>query len=260
MGEVYDPWEKESLVMLPEQLLISDWPHLVPALRKLNDSGFRIPVGQADAIYCRYLKERGKPWSHWIELDAILTTIALARHPKALEEVEEVFALGEFDFTGVASRALLAWHGMPELFLIWVDSVDSTNFDELPLPVQDYIRGVDLINTWEGSGISCYFEDAPPEKIKHLIEAFRRMNMPTPAAALTEALEWWSKVQAVHDLKLKEETHYAAFEPVHAKWEGAAWKMNDHKNSLLEGISRHAVKHALELRRATGWFEISAVN
>ena len=221
---------------------------------------FGIPVGQADTVYCRYMKERGKPWRHWLQLDPILTALALARHPKTLEEVEEVFAMGEFDFTGVASRALLAWHGMPELQLIWVGEMDRKNFDELPLAVQDYIRGVDLIYTWQGSGISCYFEDAPPEKIKQMVETFMRMDMPTPAAALTEAAEWWDKVRAVHDLNLDGDAHYAAFDPMHAKWEAAAWTMNDHKHSLREGISRYAAKHGPELRHASGWFEDSPQN
>jgi hypothetical protein len=260
MGEVHDPWRKESLVTLPEQQLLSDWSILVSALIKLSDSGFRIPVGQADTIYCRFLEERGKPWPHWIELDPILTAIALARHPKALEEVEEVFAMGEFDFTSVASRALLAWHGMPELQLIWAGEMDRENFDELPVPVQDYIRGVDLMGIWHGSGISYYFEDASPEKIKHMVEAFMRMDMPTQAAGLTEASEWWAKVRAVHDLNLEGDAHYAAFDPLHTKWEAAAWKMNDRRNSLLEGISRYAAKHGPELRHASNWFEDSPQN
>lgn len=257
MGYVHDPWKEESLVPLPEQQLLSDWSILVPELVKLSESGFRIPVGQADTVYCRYLTERGKPWRGWIELDAILTAIALARHPKALEEIEAVFAMGEFDFTGVASRALLAWHGMPDLKLIWVGEMDRRNFAELPLPVQDYIRAVDLNCTWEGAGISCWFQDTPPEEIRKMIAAFIRMDLPSPAAALTEALEWWGKVQMVHDLNLDWDAHYDAFHPVHAKWEAAACRMNDHKDSLLEGISRFAARNSSDLRHASGWFEDS---
>ena len=257
MGEVHDPWKKENLVMLPVQLLLSDWPTLMPALVNLNQGGFRITAGQADSVYCRYVKERGKPYLHWIELDTILTTISLARHPKALEEIEEVFAMGEFDFTGVASRALLAWHGMPALYLVWVGELDGKNFDEQPPAVRDYIRGVDLSCTWEGAGISCYFENASHEKIKQMVEAFTRMNMPAAATALSASSEWWDKVQAVYELNLAWDAHDAAFDPVYAKWEAAAWKMNDQKNSLLQGISRYAAKHAPELRRASGWFEDS---
>ena len=74
--------------------------------------------------------------------------------------------MGDFDFTGVASRALLAWHGLPELFLIWVDGLESLGFEQMPLPAQDYIRGVDLSGTWQRVGIDSYFEDAPPEKLR----------------------------------------------------------------------------------------------
>lgn len=257
MGEVHDPWKKESLITLPEPLLLADWTSLLPTLSKLNQSGFRLSTAQSDVIYCRYLQERGKPLNRWFETETLLSAMALARHPRALEEIEEVFAIGEFDLTGAACRALLAWHGMPEIFLIWVGEMDHKNFAEFPLSVQDYIRGVDISATWERSGISTYFHDTCSDKIERMAETFHRMDMPSAAAAILEAWTWWEKVKAVHELKLDSDAHWAAFDPLIAKWEEAAWKMSDQTNSLLAGISRYAAKNAHEIRRASGWFEDS---
>ncbi len=254
MGEVHDPWKRESLVSLPEELLQSNWTGMVRALETLNWSGFRTPAGQADVIYGRYLKEGGDP-PNWIELDVILSALALARHPKIPDLIEQVFAMGDFDFTGVASRALLAWHGLPGLFLIWIDGLDSPGFGQMPLPAQDYIRGVDLSGTWQRVGIDCYFEDTPPEKLKQMSETFVRMEMQGTAEALNEAAKLWPMVQAVYALNLPGEAHYAAFDPLYAMWKTAAWRMNDEKNRLLGGISRFAARHGAELRSALGWVE-----
>lgn len=77
-----------------------------------------------------------------MELDVVLTALALARHPKVPDLVEHAFGIGDFDFTGVACRGLLAWHGLPHLHLIWVGALDERGFDEMPPAAQDYIRGL----------------------------------------------------------------------------------------------------------------------
>ena len=129
------------------------------------------------------LEERSEPFD-WLELNVVLYSLALARHPKAPAFIEYVFGMEDSDFVEVASRALLAWHGLPDLFLIWVDELDSLRFDEMPTAAQDYIRGVDLSGTWQRSGISIYFEEATPEKLRLMSLAFVRMGMPWSARRL----------------------------------------------------------------------------
>jgi hypothetical protein len=255
MGEVFDPWKQESLVMLPEHLLDSGWEKIVPVLSNLSASGFRLPLDQAEVIYRRYVMERGKPYPYWLELQSIFSALALARHPKMLEEIEEVFSMGKFDFTGVASEALLAWHGLPELLLLWVDELDSLHFEMMPRCAQDFMRGVDLYGSWNRIGISCYFEGSSPDKLRQMSEAFVRMDMLWAADAMNDAAEWWNKVEAVQELRLCEDEHFALFTPVYSKWETAAWKINDDKNPLLEGLCRFAAKHSPEFRRVLGWLE-----
>lgn len=252
MGVVHDPWKKESLVPLRPEILDGSWEAIVAALKELNWSGFRVPLEQAEVIIARYRTECGEPFN-WIELDVILSALALARHPEAPDLIERVIAMDDFDFTGVACRALLAWHGLPEVYLIWTGELDCRGFAKMPSPAQDYIRAVDLSGTWNRAGISCYFEDSAPEEIKAMSECFRRMQMADAADALDEAAKLWQVAEAVHELKLTGDAHYAVFDPVHAKWVAAAARMNDGRNSFLEGITRYAVEHANDLRKALGW-------
>lgn len=252
MGTVYDPWKAENIMSVSAALLEADWEVVLPTLSKLNESGFRLPAEQAGVFHKRYFQEHGDT-INWRASEVILIASALARLPQVPDLVEQVFAMGDFELTGVASRALLAWHGLPELYLIFVGELDCAGFGQMPLAAQDYIRGVDLSGTWERCGISQYFEDADPEKLALMSGAFVRMDMPATAAALDEAAELWAKADAIHDLGLSEEAFSAAFYPARDLWEAAAWKMNDGKNRLLEGISRHAAKHASELREALDW-------
>ena len=251
MGEVSDPWKDESLVALPAELLQAGLPDIVSALKDLNDSGHRLSVEQADVIYRRFVAERSEPFNP-VELNKVLFALALARHPKAPAFVEYVFGIEDSDFIEVACRALLAWHGLPDLFLIWVDKLYAKDFEQLPVTAQDYIRGVNMTQTQQGCGTEYYFEAAAPERLRAMSEALVRMGMPESATALDEAGEWWKKMENLYDLDLPEAEFHTERERLHAKWEAAVGRMYS-KVDVLEGISRFAVKHSAEFRSLLDW-------
>ena len=66
-------------------------------------------------------------------------------------------------------------------------------------------------------------------------------------------------MEGVYALKLPESPHFSELGPLQTKWEAAAWRINDSKNYLLEGITRFAAKHSTEFRHALGWTALSPV-
>lgn len=251
MPEIFDPWKEESQATLPAALLHGEMTDVLAALEEVNDHARRLSVEQADAIYRRYVAERSEPFRLG-ELDQVLYAMAMARHPKAPGFIEYVFGMDNSDFVALACRALLAWHGLPDLFLIWASECNSDEFEQMPVAAQDYIRGVDLWGTWSGCGTDFYLEDATPEKLQAMAEAFVRMDMPGAAAGLQKAGEWWEKMEELHSQGLSDEEFEAQREVLHEKCEPAQAGMNGGR-SVLEGITRFAARHSEEFRRVLGW-------